>query len=77
MSNINPLIPDESERPPSVHFAFVIDGEVVWFQSIDPRLERAVAVFRSEPVIIEITEEQKKTIGLGWTYDGLKFSEPE
>jgi hypothetical protein len=65
------------EQPQIVHFAIVVEGEVAWFHGIDERLERAVAAFRSEPVIVEITEEQRNTIGFDWTYDGKSFVEPK
>jgi hypothetical protein len=68
---------DPEYQPNPIHFAVIVEGEVAWLHSIDTRLERAVAAFRSDPMIVEITESQKKVVKLDWKYDGSTFTSSE
>jgi hypothetical protein len=50
-------------------YAFVINGEVVFTQHIDMKLEYLTAVFSSRPQIIEIPEPYAGMVKEGWTWD--------
>jgi hypothetical protein len=51
-------------------YAFVINGEVVWMQTVSVSLEYLVAVMSSNPEIIEVPEPLMGQVLSGWTYDG-------
>lgn len=61
----------ESENIESKHFAYVIDGEVAWIQSLHPafmpKYDQIVAVFSSNPQLIEVDG----FVEIGYTYDGV------
>lgn len=50
-------------------YAFVIDGEVVFVQTVDVQLEYLTSVFSSKPQLIEIPEQYAGMVKEGWTYD--------
>lgn len=50
-------------------YAFVIDGEVVFTQYVDQKLEYLTAVFSSKPQIVEIPEAYAGMVKEGWKYD--------
>lgn len=50
-------------------YAFVIDGEVVFTQHVDVKLEYLTAVFSSRPQIIEIPEQYAGMVKEGWKWD--------
>lgn len=57
-------------------FAFVIDGEVAEVVSFPPDLEKYIAIYESNPVIVPVTEDNSSdVIGgvLGSTWNGTKF----
>ena len=58
-----------------VHFAVVVDGEVATFFGMPKQHEMNVAIYRSNPVFIEVEHDQKP--GLGFKWDGEKFTSPE
>jgi hypothetical protein len=66
-----PTGPDFTKEPHS-WFAYVIDGEVAWIHVIPQSIEHFHAVLMSNPIIVEATPE----VQLGWTYDGVTFSNP-
>ena len=51
-------------------YAFVIDGQVVWLQTVSVALEYLVAVMSSNPEVIEVPEPQMGEVMNGWLYDG-------
>jgi len=51
-------------------YAFVINGEVVWMQTVSVSLEYLVAVMSSSPQIVEVPEPLLGQVLSGWTYDG-------
>jgi hypothetical protein len=51
-------------------YAFVINGEVVWMQTVSVSLEYLVSVMSSNPEIIEVPEPLMGQVLSGWTYDG-------
>jgi hypothetical protein len=51
-------------------YAFVINGEVVWMQTVSVSLEYLVSVMSSGPEIIEVPEPLMGQVLSGWTYDG-------
>lgn len=58
-------------------FAFVVDGDVAWMQTVSVGLEHLLAVMQSSPQIIEIPEElEGRVMNNGWTYDGENFIPP-
>lgn len=61
-----------------IKFAVVVGDEVAGTISLpdDPAVEvaqRFIAAYRSNPVIIETTEEN---VAYGWTWDGTNFVPP-
>lgn len=57
-----------------VHFAVAVDGEVVTFTAFPKDYEMLIAIYKSNPVFIEVPFDQKPSLGFQW--DGSKFSEP-
>jgi hypothetical protein len=53
-------------------YAFVIDGEVVFTQYVDVKLDYLVAVMSSKPVVIEVPEPYAGMVKEGWRYDVKK-----
>jgi hypothetical protein len=75
------LVFDPEERrfnplEPVKWYAFVINGEVVWMQTVSVSLEYLVAVMSSSPQVIEIPEPLMGQVLSGWTYDGTTFHPP-
>lgn len=50
-------------------YAFVIDGEVVFTQHVDVKLDYLTSVFSSRPQLIEIPEQYAGMVKEGWTWD--------
>lgn len=69
----------ESENTLPRHFAFIVDGEVAYIQSLyptfNPNYEHAAAVFSSSPLVVEIDP----SVDLGYIYDSVsgEFSAPQ
>ena len=63
-------------QTPVKWYAFVIDGEVVWLQTVSVALEYLVAVMSSNPQVVEIPEPQMGEVMNGWSYDGATFHPP-
>jgi len=61
-------------------FVFVVEGEVFMTWSYDetyPQAERWTAGLNSNPTIVEVTSHaQIDEVGIGWTWDGTNFSQP-
>jgi hypothetical protein len=57
-------------------YAFVIDGEVVWMQTVQKTLEFLNIVMQSKPEIVQVPEHLEGEVLSGWTYDGVEFHEP-
>jgi hypothetical protein len=57
-------------------FAYIVDGEIGWFQKVDTRVEQAIAVMSSNPIIVAIPDELVSSIDYTWSYDGVSFSPP-
>jgi len=69
----------ESQPMPPKKLAFIIDGEVADVLHTDERLS---AIFLSEPLIIDITEEMSKESdyvipGATYNYETKEFTNPE
>lgn len=58
-----------------IHFAVVVDGEVATYMAFPKQHEMNIAIYKSNPIFIEVPFNQKP--GLGFQWDGVKFSEPE
>lgn len=55
-------------------FAFIVDGEVGWVHSMPAFVDRGIACFLSNPVIVEVTGDMKDLVSAyGWKYDGESF----
>lgn len=77
MSNIEPTPQiDQEYKPEYKVFAFVVDGEVAWIHRVDTRVEHAIAVMSSNPVVVPIPDELVPDINFGWTYNGVSFDPP-
>jgi hypothetical protein len=57
-----------------VHFAVVVDGEVATFMAFPKEHEMNVAIYKSNPIFIEVPFNQKPALGFQW--DGTQFSAP-
>jgi hypothetical protein len=57
-----------------VHFAVVVEGEVATFMNFPKQAEMLIAIYKSNPIFIEVPFDQKPSLGFQW--DGSKFSEP-
>lgn len=58
-------------------FAFVVDGDVAWIQTVALDIEQLLAVMQSSPQVIEIPEELAgRVMNNGWTFDGENFNPP-
>jgi hypothetical protein len=62
-------------------FAFLVDGEFAAGSAVHdtlPLAEGMLAVFRSNPTIVEIEQGHPsfEDIGLGWTFDGENWNPP-
>jgi hypothetical protein len=58
-------------------YAFIVDGEVTWVQTVSLNLDYLNAVMSSDPKIIELPDELKGTNMYGWTYENGEFKEPQ
>lgn len=76
MSDTNPTNNPELFK----HYAFVIDGDVVWKHAILAGEDYAMlnAIYSSSPQIVAIPDELITSIGVyqGWTYNGTSFIAP-
>lgn len=64
-----------------IRFAFVVQNEVSHMLELDENADSPVVpglinTYRSNPTFVEITDEQKKQLGKGWTWDGQNFYPP-
>lgn len=57
-----------------VHFAVVVEGEVATYMAFPKEHEMNVAIYKSSPIFIEVPFDGKP--GLGFNWDGTKFSAP-
>jgi hypothetical protein len=57
-----------------IHFAVVVEGEVATYMAFPKEHEMNIAIYKSNPVFIEVPFNQKPGLGLNW--DGEQFSEP-
>ena len=58
-----------------IHFAVVVDGEVATYMAFPKEHEMNIAIYKSNPIFIEVPFNQKP--GLGFQWDGEKFTVPE
>lgn len=58
-----------------IHFAVVVDGEVATYMAFPKQHEMNVAIYRSNPVFIEVEHNQKPPLGYKW--DGKMFWDGE
>jgi hypothetical protein len=63
-------------QTPQKWYAYIVDGEIVWMQTVSPSLEYLIAVMSSSPTIVPIPEEIAGKMIYGWTYDENGFHEP-
>ena len=57
-------------------FAYIVDGEIGWFQRVDTRVEQAIAVMSSNPIVVAIPDELVSSVNYTWSYDGVNFKPP-
>jgi hypothetical protein len=57
-----------------IHFAVVVEGEVATYMAFPKEHEMNIAIYKSSPIFIEVPFDQKP--GLGFQWDGTKFSAP-
>ncbi len=56
-----------------IWFAVVVDGEFTGRIGMSINPSPVLAGLRSNPTMIEMTNEQAEQVGLGWVYDGTTF----
>ena len=59
-----------------IHFAVILDNEVVSMLAFHEGYELNQAVFNSNPTFVEITNIEEKP-GFGFKWDGKEFTAPE
>ena len=57
-------------------FAVLVDGEYTGKVGIAGSGGPVMAGMKSNPTIVEMTQEQVNVVQLGWTYDGIEFIAP-
>jgi hypothetical protein len=67
---------DSNHIPEYKSFAYIVDGEIAWFQKVDVRVEQAVAVMSSNPTVVVIPEQLASNVDYTWSYDGVNFNPP-
>ena len=72
----NPTIELDSETESSCVYNLNVDGELattIQWSKADPMVN---AIFQSNPVVIELTDEQLEIgVGPGWFWNGTEFTE--
>jgi hypothetical protein len=78
MSNSEPIAQYDTNHTSTYKaFAYIVDGEIGWFQKIDTRVEQAIAVMSSNPTVVAIPDELVDEINYNWSYNGESFVGPE
>jgi len=57
-------------------FAVLVDGEYTGKVGIAGSGGPVMAGMKSNPTIVEMTQEQANVVELGWVYDGVDFIRP-
>ena len=65
-----------STYPNYVWFAIVVDGEFTGKIGMTENPSAALAGLRSNPTMIEMSQEQSTMVQVGWVHDGTTFSLP-
>lgn len=77
MSDNAPVPQNDTNYTPTYKaFAYIVDGEIGWFQKIDTRVEQAIAVMSSNPTIVPVPDELISDFNYSWSYDGANFNPP-
>jgi hypothetical protein len=69
-------VPSSYAHTDFIWFAIVVDGEFTGKIGMVANPSPALAGLRSNPTMIEMTNEQSLEVGLGWLYDGTTFVLP-
>jgi hypothetical protein len=73
--SVNPVI--QQAMLNMVHFGVIVDGDFTGHFSVGGNIHiPLVAGLRSDPKIIEMSQEEVNTVTLGWTHDGSGFQQP-
>jgi hypothetical protein len=64
---------ENTEPDNIIWFAIVVDGEFTGRIGIGGNPSPSLAGLRSNPTMIEMSEEQVTQVGLGWVHDGTTF----
>jgi hypothetical protein len=68
---------DPDYTPEYKTFAFVVGTDVGWTIRVDTRVEQAIAVLLSNPIVVLMPDELISDHYLGWSYDAGVFTAPE
>jgi hypothetical protein len=78
MDQTQPLNPISTHPHEYEFFAFVVDGEVGKVFPVPADNEELIALWTSNPIIVQLAPEQKGVVMYGWKHDGEgNFTAPE
>jgi hypothetical protein len=69
-------IPEITDYNDFTFFAVLVDGEYTGKVGIAGSGGPVMAGMKSNPTIVEMTQEQVNEVALGWVYDGTDFFRP-
>jgi hypothetical protein len=69
-------IPEITDYNDFTFFAVLVDGEYTGKVGIAGSGGPVMAGMKSNPTIVEMTQEQVNAVQLGWIYDGIDFIQP-
>jgi hypothetical protein len=69
-------VPEIADYNDFTFFAVLVDGEYTGKVGIAGSGGPVMAGMKSNPTIVEMTQEQVNVVQLGWTYDGIEFIAP-
>ena len=69
-------VPETISNNEFTFFAVVVDGEYTGKVGITGSGGPVMAGMKSNPTIIEMTQEQVDAVQFGWIYDGIDFIQP-
>ena len=69
-------VPETINNNDFTFFAVLVDGEYAGKVGITGSGGPVMAGMKSNPTIVEMTQEQANTVQIGWIYDGIDFIQP-
>ena len=69
-------VPEYTDYSDFTFFAVLVDGEYTGKVGIAGSGGPVMAGMKSNPTIVEMTQEQANAVQIGWIYDGTDFLRP-